>query len=302
MNYMKRKIINLFICSLILFSTFIIIFVIYMKSTKISYPWYFDKLKICDNSHYGKNEEIGIAIIDSGFNENCQKYFNKEIIKYDATGENDTSDLTGHGTQMALLIGSNSKKKKSIYGINPYIQLYCIRVCNSYGITSSSYLHSALEYCKEINISIVNISLGGTSYNYEIENDIEELKDNNVFVICSAGDNKSDFLYPADYNSSYCIVSQNKDGLIYEQSNINSKINKNPIIVPGCDIDVLVIGLENEMHITLRSGSSFATAIFSGYLSLCIAKNKNELTPKLFDEIMKNEIYYNGFIDLFGLI
>ena len=51
-----------------------------------------------------------IAIIDSGFNENCQKYFDKEIIKYDAVSENNTSDYTGHGTQMALLIGSNSKK------------------------------------------------------------------------------------------------------------------------------------------------------------------------------------------------
>lgn len=190
---MKRKLVNIFICLIMFFCTCIIVFVIYKKSTKISYPWYFEKLKINDNLHYGKQEDIGIAIIDSGFNENCQKYFDKEIIKYDATGENNTSDLTGHGTQMALLIGSNSKKKESIYGIDPYIQLYSIRVCNSYGITSSTYLHNALEYCKSINISIVNISLGGTSYNNEIENDIKELKDNDIFVICAAGDKKTDF-------------------------------------------------------------------------------------------------------------
>ena len=93
---MKRKLVNIFICLIMFFCTCIIVFVIYKKSTKISYPWYFEKLKINDNLHYGKQEDIGIAIIDSGFNENCQKYFDKEIIKYDATGENNTSDLTGH--------------------------------------------------------------------------------------------------------------------------------------------------------------------------------------------------------------
>lgn len=53
------------------------------------------------------------------------------------------------------------------------------------------------------------------------------------------------------------------------------------------------------MHITTRSGSSFATAIFSGYLALYIAKNKNKITPKIFDQVIEINIYNNGFIDLF---
>lgn len=65
---MKRKLVNIFICFVMFFCTCIIVFAIYKKSTKISYPWYFEKLKISDNQHYGKQEDIGIAIIDSGFN------------------------------------------------------------------------------------------------------------------------------------------------------------------------------------------------------------------------------------------
>ena len=61
-----------------------------------------------------------IAIIDSGFNEIYQKYFDKEIMKYDAVSENNTSDYTGHGTQMASLIGSNSKKR------NQFLELILI--------------------------------------------------------------------------------------------------------------------------------------------------------------------------------
>lgn len=69
-----------------------------------------------------------IAIIDSGFNENCQKYFDKEIIKYDAVSENNTSDYTGHGTQMASLIGSNSKKR------NQFLELILIYILLEYVI------------------------------------------------------------------------------------------------------------------------------------------------------------------------
>ena len=157
---------------------------------------------------------------------------------------------------------------------------------------------------KEKIAIVSNDEIGDLSYYYNkiaelTEEHEKELKDNDIFVICAAGDKKTDFLYPADYKNSYCIVSQNENGLISEDSNITSKINKIPIIVPGCNIDVLVIGLENEMHITSRSGSSFATAIFSGYLALYIAKNKNKITPKIFDQVIETNIYNNGFIDLF---
>lgn len=94
-------------------------------------------------------------------------------------------------------------------------------------------MHNALEYYKSINILIVNISLGVTSYNNEIENDIKELKDNDTFVICAAGDKKTDFLYHMDYKNLYCIVSQNENGLILEDSNITFRINEIPIIVSG---------------------------------------------------------------------
>ena len=59
---------------------------------------------------------------------------------------------------------------------------------------------------------------------------------------------------------------------MYELANTTSRINKIPIIVPGCDIDVFVTGDTGEKFLTTRSGSSFATAIFSGYLSLYLSK------------------------------
>src|SRR5574344_732626 len=119
---MKKRIIHFFISCIILICTVTTICVIYIHSTKIEYPWYFEKLRITNNQEYKSMDEIGIAIVDSGFNDNCQKYFENDIIEYDETGEENNSDLTGHGTQMALLIGSNSNQKNSFYGINSNLQ------------------------------------------------------------------------------------------------------------------------------------------------------------------------------------
>ena len=108
------------------------------------------------------------------------------------------------------------------------------------------------------------------------------------------------FFYIIRITRIYIVLfHKNENGLISEDSKITFRINEIPIIVSGCKIDVLVIGLENEMHSTTRSGSSFATAIFSGYLALYIAKNNNKITPKIFDQVIEINIYNIGFIDLF---
>lgn len=295
----KGRFVEFFISVVIVVATIIVICFVYFSATKIDYPWYFDALNILENRKYGQGNTVGIAIIDSGFDMECKSYITNDIVQYDATGDNSSGDSTGHGTNMALLIGSNSNSRNSIYGINPNVKLYSIKVSNSLGFTNSNYLHDALEYCKSLDISIVNISLGGTTYDTQIKNDIDELKRNNVFVVCAAGDNEGNFLYPADYESSYCIVAQKQDSTIFAYSNLTSNIDKKPIIAPGTNVDVLAFGQEDEdIYLTERSGSSFATAIFSGYLSLYLAKNSLKIAPSDFDRVLEGNPYSNGFLSI----
>lgn len=140
----KQKIFNYCIIYIILVITVTGVVFIYKSATKIDYPWYFESLKVIENRSESKDKTIGIAIIDSGFKSGMKQYFNNEIIYYNATDDENAEDMTGHGTQMALLIASNSKQKKSIYGINANVQVYSIKVCTSLGMTTTQYLHNAL--------------------------------------------------------------------------------------------------------------------------------------------------------------
>ena len=281
----------------ILSVAFTIVFITFVMKTRISYPWYFEKLDIVSLQNRTKNNELCIAIIDSGFDSKYQKYLNKEVICYDASGENCTIFQTGHGSQIAMLIGSNSKLKKSIYGVNPNVQLISIRVTNSLGITTTEYLHNAFEICKQLDVKAVNVSLGGTTYSEILEKDIQDLKDNNILVACASGDKKSNYLYPANYNASYCIVAQKYDSSIYELSNYKSNNNKKAIASPGVDIDVVVSGIDNKIYIDKKSGSSYATAIFTSYYSLICSIDEEFNLLKL-DYLIDNDLcYLNGYLN-----
>lgn len=197
------------------------------------------------------------------------------------------------------LISSNSKRKRSIYGINSHVQLYSIRVTNSLGLTNTQYLHNALQYCKELNVEIINISLGGTTYNELISEYIDYLKSQGKFVVCSSGDTNSSILYPANYDSLYCIVAQNEDSSIYEKANVFSPNKKIFLKAPGVNIDVLVFGDDGKKYITKRSGSSYKTAIFSGYLSLVLSRESGALSVSELDSLLSDDLYCDGFLSLF---
>lgn len=159
-------------------------------------------------------------------------------------------------------------------------------------------MHNALEYCKNLNVEIINISLGGTTYNDLINDDINLLKEQGKFVICSSGDTQSNILYPANYESSYCVVTQNKDSSISSEANVFSFNQKTIIKAPGVDINVLVFGDDGKQYITNRSGSSYATAIFSGYLSLVLSKDTMVSSVSDFDKLLLNDLYCDGFLAL----
>lgn len=290
----KQNIIVMLIFAIVIFSILTFAIVI---SKRIEYPWYFDSLMLNEFRILEKNKTIGVAIIDSGFDDDFKDYFVNEVIKYDVTGEESYKDSTGHGSQMALLIGSNSTVDNSVYGMNPYVQIYSIRVTNFLGITTTEYLHSAFELCKTLDVSIVNVSLGGNTYDETIEADISYLKERNVFVNCASGDSNDEFLYPADYKDSYCIAAQRSDSNIFEKANTTSRIGKKYIKSPGVDIDVLIKGGDGSIYIDRRNGSSYATAIFSGYISLILARNKSTMAE--FDKMLADDsLYENGFLGL----
>jgi len=123
-----------------------------------------------------EGQGLAVVVIDSGIDLD-HPYFgpdsNKDgvadriIYQYDFTGRNDAdgSDVQGHGTHVASIIGSSDSK---YVGIAPQVNIISLRVLGDNGSGSASDILEALYWtvlnAKRYNIVAVNMSLGDSSF------------------------------------------------------------------------------------------------------------------------------------------
>lgn len=263
-------------------------------TSRIGYPWYFDSLGVThrQESLGDPNETVDVAILDSGLASWSLPYFKREPTYYDATSEQTASftDGTGHGTNVALLIASASAKKNSIYGVAPLVHLHIIRVMNSVGLTDTETIHKGLTYCKNQDYDIINMSFGRKSFDDTIEEDLKELKEKGVILNSSVGDNKEEFTYPASSSYTYAVQTQDEDGK--RDVNTNTSSSKQGILCPGENISVLRMNEEGEKVFQKDTASSYACAIFTGYVSLLMVRQK-DFSLTWLDTQLKSDTLYN---------
>jgi len=267
------------------------------------YPWYFESLKVRKLREREPKEQVNVAIVDSGLSENALPYFEYQPTFYDAVTHeySSFSDSTGHGTEMAMLIASNSKKKSSVYGISPKVHLLIVKVEDEHGVTTTDYLHSGLSFLLTQDINIINVSLGTKKSNETIDDDLKKLREKGCFINCAAGDDSESFVFPASSEFTFAIQTQDIDSQIDPFSNYSD--SKPGILFPGQDIPVIVWNRAGEKILVERTGSSFACAIFSAYLSLFLEsrdfENGSFLPAMLEDRVDKHSLYdETGFFSL----
>src|SRR5215213_1230747 len=112
---------------------------------------------------------IGIAILDSGIDTDHDSFLNRSndvrvVYSEDFTGEGRIDDPYGHGTHVASLAAGNGRLSNSEYiGVAPNADLINLRVLNSAGVGTTSYVLRALDWVATnrttYNIRVVNLSL-----------------------------------------------------------------------------------------------------------------------------------------------
>ena len=128
-------------------------------------------------------------------------------------------DDNAHGTHMAGLIGARDNDI-GIVGVAPESTIYCVKVASSTGAVSLVDLQAGLDwvYSSIINnnlnpaIKVVNLSLGGTAQNTQLETDIEVLinliMQEGVVVVTAAGNDpnlQTDQMFPAKIQDAITV-------------------------------------------------------------------------------------------------
>ncbi len=255
------------------------------------------------NSGFGPNNaynSIEVGLIDSGVDKthpdlagNMLSGINLVGSNTLATGNTDTSDVNGHGTQMAGVIGALANNGKGIAGVNWRAKIVPIKAFSSNDVWSGPDggnivdITEAIAYAGNKNIKVVNLSWGSRDYSNTLLQMMQAvlIANPNTLFIAAAGngfgivnngvDNNNDLtpFYPASYPLNSIISVAATD----QRDQLTAFSNYGPTSV---DIGAAGIGIEttnimsscsdvlNGCYINNGTGTSYSAAYVSGAISL----------------------------------
>ena len=249
------------------------------------------------------SESVVVAVIDTGVSPtvaladfNTTRVLKGVRIVNGITSEDTTVaqysyDGGSHGTAVASLIGSQMNTK-GIAGLAPGVSILPVKVFRDATYTGervsayNSDIAAGIVWAVDHGADIINLSLGGPSYDTAMENAVNYAKSRGVLVVAASGNDsdnygidplKTDYVnvsYPAAYDSVIAVGSISSSNTVSGFSNIN-----------GTGIDLSAYGesivlpwLDNNGFYAL-SGTSFSAPTVSAVLALMLSREPT-LSPQ----------------------
>jgi len=241
-------------------------------------------------SESSRGEGINIAVIDSGCDIDHESLkeniaFVRNFTDEDKKNPNIVIDRVGHGTHVAGIIAANGNNN-TVVGVAPWANLYILKAIDKTGSGKVSWVINAINYAVEKKVDIISMSLGRPNNDPKLENSIKHAVNNNILVVCAAGNegdgNSGDFeySYPASYVDVISVGAVDKKGVPASFSNANLVVD---LVAPGVDV---VSTYPNNQFASL-SGTSMAAPHVSGSLALL----KNWSHEEFQRDLTQEEIY-----------
>ena len=252
----------------------------YKEKDSVSYlSWGAEKMHVNDFVEYlkrnKKNQEIVVAVIDSGISEN-HFMFEGRIKEGGYSFLDRADDLSDsmenyHGTHVAGIIADLTQ------GTN--VKILPIKVLNSNGGTTDSIIAAAINYAIEKGADVINVSI---DYGY---NDIRAFITNKAIdkgiVVTQAVGNENTFMPKgAELMPDVIYVGAiDQDSNKAECSNYGEYLD---IVAPGNE----VTSANGENGIESKTGTSMATPHISA-ISALYKLNDSKLTSREIDNLIK---------------
>lgn len=220
-------------------------------------------------------------IADNGVDDDGNGYVDDVFgWNFDSNNSN-TLDVDGHGTHVSGTIAAE-KNSTGGTGVAYGAKIMPVKVLDDNGSGTNSAIAKGIYYAVGNGARVINLSLGGGSYNQELEQAVQYASSKNVIVVMAAGNSGgSQPIYPARYaeKSGVAVGAVNRNGQMADFSNRSGNKQISYVTAPGVSIFSTLPSNQYGSY----SGTSMATPHVAGVVALMLSAN-----PGLSDNDVRN--------------
>lgn len=249
------------------------------------------------------NEEVIIAVIDTGVDLNHQDFKGQLVPGYNALNDsNDPSDDNGHGSHVAGIISASTNNRLGIAGVSWNNKIMPIKAIDADGTGTSFDIAKGVRWAVDHGAKVINMSVGNYHPSGVLLDSIRYAHNKGVVLVAASGnDNTNQPSYPAAYPEVISVAAVDPYAHRASFSNFGRHID---VAAPG--VDIPSVYLNNEY--AALSGTSMACPHVAGLAGLILSVapelNNQEVreiiqsTAKKVEGDGRDDLYGHGIIDV----
>jgi hypothetical protein len=241
--------------------------------------WHLQTLNMPAAWDVSQGDGIIIAVLDSGVDAFHEDLAGRILPGWNAASDGtDTSDITGHGTRAAGIIGAISDNGIGVASISPGAMILPVRVTDlSSGAAAASVIASGLRWAADNGARVASISYAVTPS--KTVSDAAQYMRNAGGVVVAAAGNTGDDPGHDDAASILTVSGTTSSDVIASWSSYGDFID---VAAPGAGIWTT----NREGNYSQVSGTSFAAPVTAATTALVMAANP-ELSPDEVESILE---------------
>jgi len=148
-----------------------------------------------------------------------------------------TTDVNGHGTHVAGIIGAGINGV-GIVGVAPEVTILPVRVLDSNGVGANSDIGAGITWAADHGANVINISIGSNTNSQSVSSAVDYAVQRGVTVVAAAGNNHQQNppdvpQYPAALDSTVAVAALSQSGGIAGYSTNGTYVD---VAAPGSNI------------------------------------------------------------------
>jgi len=153
------------------------------------------------------SSSITIAVVDTGVDSTHPDLSGKVVAGYDfINDDSDPSDDEGHGTHVAGIAAAATNNNDGVAGVAWGSMIMPIKALGSDGLGSYIQIASGIRWAADNGADIINLSLGGESPSFILEDAVNYAHSAGCLLVAAAGNESGPVVYPAAYDDYVMAV------------------------------------------------------------------------------------------------